>query len=154
MIEKVLELSGIRDIISKNIEDVCKKVQEWYGVESDDIVPLDSLNLYCKIDDLSCSIFQFVEKQKRLPAGSVTRTWRVYGTSEASAPSFSYDYSDENGPRITVRNSDIHREAYSEISITADTADACERAFFEQLYDGVYEEEAYPFKEFVEVKEI
>lgn len=76
-----------------------------------------------------------------------TRTWKVYGAEghrqrESFQKSYRYDFSnDVDGIRIIeVENSDhTGTNEYSIIRITRDTTELCEKEFFGQLSDGVFE---------------
>lgn len=81
---------------------------------------------------------------------AVTRTWRVYGRDghrqkESFRPSYVYDFTDSYYHRgetmvIDVKNSDkTGTNDYTEVSITADTAEACERELWGQISDGIFE---------------
>ena len=77
----------------------------------------------------------------------VTRAWRVYGAEghrqrESFFPSYKHDFtSKKEGVRIIeVLNSDkTGTNEYSVIQITRDTDEECEKEFFGQLYDGIFE---------------
>lgn len=76
----------------------------------------------------------------------VTKAWRVYGDEghrqrESFHKSASYDFSKDGKTRIlTVLNSDVTgTNDYSLVIITRDTAEECDKEFFGQLSDGVFE---------------
>ncbi len=136
-----LELRKIQEDLNNALEDIFLKAQAAYGVDSGDIEPFDSLKLEHAARALALQIFALVKNQKRIPEGTVTRTWRVYGTEEVEEPSYCYDFSDKAGPRIIeVKNSDILNDVFTEISISMKDAVTCEREFYGQLYDGIFEE--------------
>lgn len=77
---------------------------------------------------------------------AVTRTWVVYGREghrqgESFNPSYQYDFSTPDETRvIRVYNSDeTGSNLYSIVQITSDTESACEREFFGQVTDGIFE---------------
>ena len=79
---------------------------------------------------------------------SITRTWHVYGADghrqrESFSPSEVYDLNKCSFPRpiiLAVNNADkTGTFAYSEVVITAPTAEACERELWGQLSDGLFE---------------
>lgn len=76
----------------------------------------------------------------------VTKAWRVYGINghrqkESFNNSYKYDFSTESEIRIIeVLNADrTGTNDYSEIRITMDTPEACEKELRGQLSDGVFE---------------
>lgn len=76
----------------------------------------------------------------------VTRAWKVYGADghrqrESFRPSYKYDFSDDGKTRIIeVENADkTGSNDYSIIRITRDTYEECEKEFFGQLCDGIFE---------------
>lgn len=78
---------------------------------------------------------------------AVTRIWKVYGADghrqrESFSPSEKYNFSNkEKGVRILeVFNSDkTNTNEFSVVKITRDTAEKCEKEFWGQLYDGIFE---------------
>lgn len=81
----------------------------------------------------------------------VTKTFRVYGREghrqrESFFPSEKYDFSSEaDGIRIIeTRNSDItNTNDYTEVVITRNTADECDRELEGQWSDGLFENSNY-----------
>lgn len=77
----------------------------------------------------------------------ITRTWKVYGANghrqgESFNKSYVYDFSSkEAGTRIIeVLNADITgTNDYSIVKITRDTAEECEKEFWGQVSDGIFE---------------
>lgn len=76
-----------------------------------------------------------------------TRTWKVYGANghrqrESFNKSYTYDFScKEDGTRIIeVQNADkTGTNDYSIVKITRDTAEECEKEFWGQVSDGIFE---------------
>ena len=75
-----------------------------------------------------------------------TRIWKVYGAQghrqrTSFEPSFIYDWSNENQTKIVeIENADkTGTNEYSIIKITTDSAADCEKEFFAQLSDGIFE---------------
>ena len=76
----------------------------------------------------------------------VTRAWKVYGADghrqrESFYESQSYDWSEDGDiRRVEVENADkTGTNDYTIVRITRNTAEECEREFFGQLYDGIFE---------------
>ena len=77
----------------------------------------------------------------------ITRTWKVYGANghrqgESFNKSYVYDFSNkEDGTRIIeVQNADkTGTNDYSIVKITRDTAEECEKEFWGQVSDGIFE---------------
>lgn len=77
---------------------------------------------------------------------AVTRGWKVYGANghrqrESFRDSYKYDFSKGDDIRIIeVQNADVTgTHEYSIIKITRNTAEECEREFWGQVSDGVFE---------------
>jgi hypothetical protein len=77
---------------------------------------------------------------------TVTRTYKVYGADghrqrESFCPSHKHDFTEGDNVRILeVLNSDrTGTNEYSLVRITRNTAEECEREFYGQLYDGIFE---------------
>lgn len=84
-----------------------------------------------------------VERKKKM---KVTRTWKVYGQSGhrqriSFQPSFRWDFSKSNDVRIIdVDCFDITgTNDYVIVRITRNSREECEREFFGQLSDGIFE---------------
>lgn len=92
------------------------------------------------IDDITKQIFEFAHS-------GITRTWKVYGCDghrqrESFAPSVFYNFSNElDGVGfLEVLNSDTTgTNEYTILRITRNTAEECEREFWGQISDGVFE---------------
>lgn len=77
----------------------------------------------------------------------MTRIWKVYGANghrqrESFNKSYTYDFSNkEDGTRIIeVQNADkTGTNDYSIVKITRDTAEECEKEFWAQVSDGIFE---------------
>lgn len=77
---------------------------------------------------------------------AVTRTYKVYGADghrqrKSFEPSYTHDFTAGDNVRILeVFNSDrTGTNEYSLVRITRNTAEECEREFYGQLYDGIFE---------------
>lgn len=75
-----------------------------------------------------------------------TKTWRVYGLTghrqrESFNESYKYDFTQGYKVRIIeVKNSDkTGTNAYTEISITRNSASECDRELDGQISDGIFE---------------
>lgn len=75
-----------------------------------------------------------------------TRVWKVYGAyghrqKESFYPSYIWDFSKENNIRIIeVENSDkTNTNEYTIVRITRNTAEDCEKEFWGQVSDGIFE---------------
>ena len=77
---------------------------------------------------------------------AVTRSWKVYGAAghrqrESFGKSQSYNWSEGNNIRkVEVENSDkTGTNLYTIVRITRNTAEECEKEFYGQLDDGIFE---------------